>query len=41
MQVLLVGEKNNELVMMNHLSPPPGSALLLEMNVPTSSDDNW
>jgi len=41
MQVFLVAEKNNELVMMNHLSPPPGSASLLEVNVATSGDDNW
>jgi len=26
---------------MNHLSRPPGSAPLLEVNVATSSDDNW
>jgi len=41
MQVLLVAEQNNELVMMNHLSRPPGSATLLEVNVATSGDDNW
>jgi len=41
MQVLLVAEQNNELVMMNHLSRPPRSAPLLEVNVATSGDDNW
>ena len=41
MQVLLVAEQNNELVMMNHLSRPPGSTPLLEVNVATSGDDNW
>lgn len=41
MQVLLVAEQNIELVMMNHLFRPPGSAPLLEVNVATSGDDNW
>jgi len=41
MQVLSVAEQNNELVMMNHLSLPPGSAPILEVNVATSGDDNW
>ncbi|XP_024014044.1 uncharacterized protein LOC112088118 [Eutrema salsugineum] len=41
MQVLLVAEQNNELVILNHQTRPTGSASFPEVNVASSSHENW
>ncbi|XP_056866175.1 uncharacterized protein LOC130512334 [Raphanus sativus] len=41
MQILLVAEKNNQLVLLNHQARPTGSAPFPEVNVASSSYDNW